>query len=94
MKINVLKETKDTMVFEIPGEQHTFPQLLCWALLQNPKVEVAVYNKEHPLIGDTKVYIKCKGITPKKALLGALDIIDKELASLKRGIQKIEAKKK
>ncbi len=88
MKLNVIEDRKESMVIELQGEKHTFPALLCWALLQDAKVEVAVYDLKHPLVGQPKVIIKTKGETPRAALKKALKKIKSELSDLEKGIDK------
>lgn len=87
MKLNIIEDKKDSLILEIEGEQHTFPALLCWALLKDSKVKVAVYDIEQPLVGKPKIYIRTKGKKPKNAILKSLDLIDKELDSIKKGIK-------
>jgi len=36
MKFAVIEETKNSLVFELEGEEHSYPGLLCWALLKWP----------------------------------------------------------
>jgi len=79
------------MIVELKGEAHTFPSLLCWALLKDPKVQVAVYDMPHPLIGTPRVHIKTKGEEPKAALKKALKLVQKELDSLNKAVSKIRA---
>lgn len=88
MKLDVIEDRKDSMVFKLEGEQHTFPALLCWALLEDPKVEVAVYDLKHPLVGQPTVNIKTRGEAPREALKRALKKIKSELSDLEKGIAK------
>ena len=88
MKLNVLEDKKDSMVFELQGEQHTFPALLCWALLQDDDVEVAVYDLHHPLVGQPHIHLKVKKGEPREALKKALKKIKGELSDLEKGIGK------
>jgi len=86
MEFIVLEEKNDAMTFELKGEKHTFPNLLCWALLKDPKVKLAVYDAGHPLIGHPKIRVETKGKKPKKAIEDALTRITKELTLLKRSV--------
>ena len=89
MQLKFIEDKKNSMVVELIGEEHTFPSLLCWALLQNPKVTVAVYDVPHPLVGTPRVYIKTKTETPRAALKKALKLIQKELNSVNAAVSKI-----
>ncbi|MFC2174746.1 DNA-directed RNA polymerase subunit L [archaeon] len=91
MELVFLENRKDSMVVDLKGEAHTFPSLLCWALLKDPKVQVAVYDVPHPLIGTPRVHIKTKGEEPKAALKKALKLIHKELDSLNTTVSKLRA---
>lgn len=94
MKMNVISEDKSSMVFELEGAQHSFPALLCWALLKDPKVEMAMYNVEHPLIGKPKVHVKTKSEEPRAAITTALKLITSELEGVRRGVSAAKPKAK
>ena len=89
MELVFVEDRKDSMIVDLKGEAHTFPGLLCWALLKDPKVTVAVYNMPHPLIGTPRIHIKTKGEQPRAALKKALKLIQKELDSIDTKISKI-----
>lgn len=61
MKINVLKKSKDELTIEIEGEGHTFCNLLQESLLEDKNVQIAGYDKPHPLSKASVVYIRVKG---------------------------------
>ncbi|MCK4328140.1 MAG: DNA-directed RNA polymerase subunit L [Candidatus Diapherotrites archaeon] len=94
MELVFLENRKDSMIVELKGEAHTFPGLLCWALLKDPKVQVAVYEVPHPLVGTPRMHIKTKGEEPKAALKKALKLIQKELDSVNKPVSKIRASPK
>ena len=89
MELKFIEDRKNSMVVELIGEEHTFPGLLCWALLQNPKVTVAVYDVPHPLVGTPRVYVKTNGEAPRAAIKKALKLIQKELDSVSAAVSKI-----
>ena len=91
MELVFIENRKDSMVVELKGEAHTFPALLCWALLKDPKVKVAVYDVPHPLVGTPRMHVKTKGEEPKAALKKALKLIQKEMGSLEKSVSKIRA---
>lgn len=88
MKLNVIKETKASMILELEGEQHTFPALLCWALLKDPKVDFAVYDLDHPLVGKPRIHLRTKNKAPKKALKDAAKLLEKEFKNLGKEVDK------
>lgn len=89
MELVFHEDKKNSMIVELKGEQHTFPALLCWALLKNPNVQVAVYDVPHPLIGTPFLHIKTKGEEPRSALKKALKIIQKEFDSINEKVSKL-----
>ena len=70
MKINVIEEKKDILIIEIEGARHTIPNLIREALWEDNSVDLAAYEKKHPMLGNPKVIIKAKD--PRKALLTAI----------------------
>ncbi len=93
MKVNVLEEKSNELKIEVLGEEHSFPALLSWALLQDPNVEFAVYDKEHPLLGHAKLYIKTKRGSPWNALKKTAKTIEEEFRTMLK-VTKIEEKEK
>jgi len=91
MQLVFHEDKKDSMLVELKGEAHTFPALLCWALLKDDAVEVAVYDVPHPLIGTPYIHIKTKGEEPRAALKKALKLIQKELDAVEDKVSKIRA---
>lgn len=77
MDIKIIENTKNRLVFEIPGANHTLCNSLKTELLTDKDVEIATYAIRHPLIGIPKMIIETKGATtPKK-------VLDKAVSSLK-----------
>lgn len=79
MKVNVLMKSKDELKIEIEGEGHTFCNLLQQSLLEDKNVEIAGYDKPHPLSTFSVVHIRVKGDkTLEKTVEAALQrIIEK-----------------
>ncbi len=82
MKLKVQEEKENEVIVEIEGEEHSFPALVAWALLQDPNVEFAVYDKEHPLVGHARLYVKTKRGSPWNAMTKAVDTIEREFEDL------------
>ena len=68
MEIKVIEESKDKIVLELSSEDHTFANLLRKVLWEDPNIDLAAYNIDHPLISKPKVMIKMKTGAPKDAL--------------------------
>ena len=50
MDPKIIEHTRYELKFEIGGEGHSFPNLLRKTLLEEPSVEFAGYNIDHPLL--------------------------------------------
>ena len=73
MIVKTLKRTGSELRIEIDGEGHTFCNLLQKTLLEDRSVEMAGYDKPHPLTQRAILYIKVKKESnPEKALERAL----------------------
>ena len=77
MEIKVLENKKNRMVVELPGETHTFANLIRNLLWNDKDVNVAAYRVEHPLVGKPQLMIETKKGEPKKALLKAAESMKK-----------------
>ena len=94
MKLKVQEEKKNEVIIEIEGEEHSFPALVAWALLQDPNVDFAVYDKEHPLVGNAKLYIRTKKGSPWNALKKAVSTIETEFDDLLKLTEETKKSKK
>jgi DNA-directed RNA polymerase subunit L len=97
MNLKVLEEKDNELMIEIVGEEHSFPALLAWALLKDPNVEFAVYDKEHPLLGHAKLYVKTKRSSPWHALEKSIKTIESEFSDMLKATEemsKTDKKKK
>lgn len=92
MKFKIIEESKNSMVFELEGEEHSYPGLLCWALLKDPRVELAVYDLDHPLVGTPRLFLKTKNKKPVNALKDAVDFLENEFKNFKKQLER-EVKK-
>jgi DNA-directed RNA polymerase subunit L len=77
MSVKIVKESKNKLEIEIPGEDHTVGNLLRTTLLKNEHVKFAGYQIVHPLTGGIYVVIQTDGNEkPKDALLEAISQIE------------------
>lgn len=76
MEIKVLEESKNKLIFQLVGADHTFCNALKRGLIEVKGVEVATYAIEHPQVGIPKMLIETKGaVTPKAALAKAVKVL-------------------
>jgi len=73
VKPRVIENTKFELRIEIGGEGHSFPNLLRKTLLEEPSVEFAGYNIEHPLLASPIVTLKTKRRQSNVVLREALE---------------------
>lgn len=91
MEIKVLEETKNRLVFEIPGEGHTLCNALKRELWKNKNIRTATYTIKHPLIGIPKMIVETSpGASPRKALAKAARSLKKEVADFKTSFSKLK----
>ncbi|MFX1559441.1 MAG: RpoL/Rpb11 RNA polymerase subunit family protein [Promethearchaeota archaeon] len=73
MKPRTIEYTKYEVKFEIGGEGHAFPNLLRKTLLEEPAVEFAGYNIEHPLLASPILTLRTKRRQSNVVLREALE---------------------
>ena len=73
------------LTFEVEDESHGVFNALRHVLMQDPDVEYAVYNIDHPLTGKPQMTIKTKrGKRPRSALKKAAEELKKESSEFKQ----------
>ena len=67
------EKIKDTCLFIINDEDHTFGNAVKMMLLRNPKIRFVAYRKPHPLENKIEIKIQTNGeVTPLDAFREAL----------------------
>jgi len=80
MKLNIVKDEEGYLEIEFGGESHTLLNLLQSSLLEDPNVEMAGYNRPHPLMDRSRLFIKMKkGKKTQEALKKAADNAEKKM---------------
>lgn len=87
MKVDIKEESKDKLLFNIDGEDHTLCNLLVKKLNENKDVIRATYSIDHPLVGIPEVMVEAKDAKAavKKAiadLLKSAEELNKEASKL------------
>lgn len=90
MEIKVLNEDKNSIEFELGGENHTFCNLLRKELWESKDVSLASYNYKHPLISSPVFTLRVKSGKPKKLLSDAVDSLKKKTKDLRTQLKKLE----
>lgn len=78
MEIKILEKTKNMVVIEVIGEDHTLCNALRKELWEDKTVEVAGYDMKHPLISEPEITVEVKSGDPVKALLKAVEGLKKK----------------
>jgi len=73
LKPRTIEHTKYELKVEIVGEGHSFPNLLRKTLLEEPSVEFAGYNIEHPLLASPILTLRTKKRQSNVVLREALE---------------------
>jgi len=74
MKVKILEKDKNFLRLEIEGEGHTLSNFLQTLLLEETEVEIAGYNKPHPLTESAILYLRTKGeASPEEVLRRAAE---------------------
>lgn len=85
LKINIVKYDRNYLEAIIQGETHTLFAPLIEYLLNNPDVEYAMYDVDHPLLQNVRFRIKTKNKEP-------IEVIKETIQLILRDIQEFEEK--
>ena len=78
MEITIIEKTKTKAVFEMVGQDHTYPNLLRDELNNDKQVKAAGYAITHPFTRHPRMVVETtQQTTPKKALNAAIKRIQK-----------------
>ncbi len=89
MEFKVKEESKSKIVFDLPGETHTFCNALKHELMGVKGVTMATYKIDHPLLGKPTFLLETKGIEPRKALKDALKSLRKKVEEFQKELGKL-----
>lgn len=88
MEINVLEDTKNRLVFELKGEDHTLCNALREELVNDKEVEIAAYSIRHPLTSEPKFLLETKKVAPRTALKNAVKRLEEKNKDLLKQVKK------
>ena len=81
----IIEDKTLELTFRVNDESHGVCNALRHILMQNPDVEYAVYNIDHPLTGKPEMTVKTKrGKRPRNALQKAAEELQKESSEFKK----------
>lgn len=93
MELEVLSEDKNSILFKLVGEDHTFCNALRKVLHEDESVVAASYTIEHPLLEHPKFYVKVKGKSPRRVLIAAAERLGERCEELSKQLKKALKKK-
>jgi len=88
MELKVVESTKNKLVIELKGEDHTFCNILVKELQKDSNVKAAAYTIEHPLRRVPQIMIETTSGNPKDALVKATANLIKEAGNFQKGFAK------
>jgi len=89
MELEVVEQSKNRLVVNMKGCNHTFANLLRKELWHNKSIDSAGYYIEHPLKNVPRMIVETKGSeTPKQAMLKAAQAIKKFNETLRKDFKK------
>ena len=86
MKIEVLKEGKDSITLKVDNEDSTVANAIKDELWSTKGVDVATLDKRHPLVGSPELRIE--GKEPRKLLKAAANSFKKKVEEFEKAILK------
>ena len=90
MELEIKEQSKNKIIFEITGEDHTFSNLLRDKLWDQKGVITSGYNIKHPLVGKPKFIVETEGsINVKDVLLSASKDVMKDLKNFEKSISSL-----
>jgi DNA-directed RNA polymerase subunit L len=91
MEIVVVEDTKNKLVADLPGLDHTFCNNLKKELYADSVVKEATYRIEHPLIGTPRLLVHTDGKkAPRAAVKDALKRIKDQNKDFKSAFSKLK----
>ena len=90
METKILSKEKKELRVEILGDKHTITNLLRLKLAEDEDVDIAGYNKLHPLEDKSILVVKTKTKDASTVLKKAISEIQKELSSLSKELKRIK----
>ena len=95
MKVKIGQNKDNKMDITLEGEDHSFPNLLREASMEDEEVEFAAYNIEHPQLGNPKLTIITNGKKkPEKVLKDAVKKVRKSISEFQSAVDKVKVEKK
>ena len=88
MEIKIVEKSKNKVIMDIEGADHTLCNALNDELWAGGKIKSAGYKINHPLIGTPRFVVETKGDDPKKLLLDAVKKLKKKNEELKKKLVK------
>ncbi len=84
MELKILEETKNKLIFELVGEDHTFCNALKQELTESDDVKIASYKIEHPLRNVPQFIVETAGKDPRKAVADAAKRLQANLEKFRK----------
>ena len=87
MKVNILKDEKDHLEFELEGEDYSIPGMLKEVLEKNKHVTFVTFVVGHPMRDAPKMVVKTDGASARDIVKKALKEVMKTLEDFRKQIK-------
>ena len=88
MELKVIEQSKNKLVIDIPGEDHTLFNILSKELMSDKDVTLGGYYVEHPVLNVPRLIIQTKPKTPFAALEEAVKRVKKLNSDFSKAVEK------
>lgn len=89
MELKIVEYSKETLIFNILGEDHTFSNILRKELWADKNTKKAGYSLEHALVTSPKLILETDGKDPKEVMENAVKRLKKLNETLLNNIKKL-----
>ncbi len=87
MEVKIIKREGNLVEFELPGEDHSLPNLIVKLALKRPEVDYAAYNIPHPLVGSPRIVVRVREGDPLEVVKSVVEEIISLSSTLRERIE-------
>lgn len=85
MKVDIVEEKKNKIVFEVEGLGHTFINIMKNEMWNDEHVKIATYSIRHPIVSKPRVIVETDGDeNPRAAIANAVGRLKKTSEKFKK----------
>lgn len=89
MELHVVENTKNKLIFDVKGADHTICNPIKQELYEDDNVKISTYRVEHPLVSDPQMIVETSGsASPKSVISKAISRLKKTNEKIRKDISK------